>query len=357
MRRLSMFATFAFLASCAAATSQDSEIPTDDLTTGDDALVAARCTAPTSVINLPMDESVHAGQTPEWWYYRGHLESARGQTFGYTLVFFRIKDASGAVKTVSHFAVMNNDASKQFYKVDETTGDYQTFINRYDLSNGSGWSAKGGEGQDSLRAASDGYAIDLKLRDDKGVMINYGTGALPFPDGTANYYYSRPSMKTTGSLTVDGKKFNVKGTTWFDHQWGTLPAGLGWTWFGVTLDTGEHLLLFQTRLSATGDVLMQGGTSFARDCAQTPIAPEQIVLGAQGSFVSPVSGFIYPEHYTVTIASRGLSLVIVPTFEEQELVTPAPAGTYRSAESEVYGAQNGQVLHGKAIVEHLIETR
>ncbi|MEZ4570376.1 MAG: lipocalin-like domain-containing protein [Thermomicrobiales bacterium] len=53
-----------------------------------------------------------------------------------------------------------------------------------------------------------------------------------------SYYYSRPGMDLSGTLTVDGEPFEVTG--WMDHQWGdfVLVDGSGWDWFAIEMDDG-----------------------------------------------------------------------------------------------------------------------
>src|SRR5215470_3435342 len=38
---------------------------------------------------FPADHYSHPGFKTEWWYYTGHLESERGQKYGYQVTFFR----------------------------------------------------------------------------------------------------------------------------------------------------------------------------------------------------------------------------------------------------------------------------
>src|ERR671919_798165 len=64
------------------------------------------------------------------------------------------------------------------------------------------------------------------------------------------YYYSRPRMDATGTLTLDSSALAVQGTVWFDHQWGDFIAvggGSGWDWFAVNLDDGTDVMLYVLR--------------------------------------------------------------------------------------------------------------
>src|SRR6202023_3035170 len=63
--------------------------------------------------------------------------------------------------------------------------------------------------------------VDLTLAQQGPLLANLGTGLLPFY-GDINYEYALPSMKTTGSVVVDGKRYLVAGVSWVDRQWGQM---------------------------------------------------------------------------------------------------------------------------------------
>jgi predicted secreted hydrolase len=52
--------------------------------------------------------------------------------------------------------------------------------------------------------------VDLTLTQQGPLLANLGTGLLPFY-GDINYGYALPSMKTSGSVVVDGKPYQVAG--------------------------------------------------------------------------------------------------------------------------------------------------
>jgi hypothetical protein len=60
--------------------------------------------------------------------------------------------------------------------------------------------------------------VDLTLAQQGPLLANLGTGILPFC-GDINYEYALPSVKTSGSVVVDGKSYQVAGASWFDRQW------------------------------------------------------------------------------------------------------------------------------------------
>src|ERR1700738_1058536 len=89
--------------------------------------------------------------------------------------------------------------------------------------------------------------VDLRLAQQGPLLANLGTGILPFY-GDINYEYALPSMKTTGSVVVDGKPYQVAGVSWFDRQWGQMAPSFWtekhWSWMGVSFDNGDCISLW-----------------------------------------------------------------------------------------------------------------
>ena len=60
--------------------------------------------------------------------------------------------------------------------------------------------------------------------------------------GQASHYYSLTRLATEGNLWLEGERFEVTGTSWMDHEFGStdLAEGLiGWDWFSIQLES-EH---------------------------------------------------------------------------------------------------------------------
>ena len=43
-------------------------------------------------------------------------------------------------------------------------------------------------------------------------------------EGRASHYYSGTRLKTTGSVTIDGRELQVTGESWFDHEFASNSA-------------------------------------------------------------------------------------------------------------------------------------
>ena len=115
--------------------------------------------------------------------------------------------------------------------------------------------------------------------------------------GSASYYYSVPHLKVAGSVRRGGGSAEqVSGEAWLDHEWSSeyLDAeAVGWDWAGINLDDGGALMVFRIR-DARGATRFAGGT--LRDAAgRTQIfQPSDIALTPTRRWTSPHTGVVYP---------------------------------------------------------------
>ena len=189
---------------------------------------------------------------------------------------------------------------------------------------------QGADGHDRLAAtsASGDFGLDLALGpDERPVMLHDGDGWIDFGPAGGSYYYSRPRLPLTGTLTLDGEPLHVEGTAWFDHQWGDFISvgGGGWDWFAVNLDDGSDLMLSLVR-AADGSYPLVHGTSVRADGRIEHLGPDAFTVEPIGTWTSPTTGATYPSGWHVRIPSQGLDLTLTPTVEDQELDTRATTG-------------------------------
>jgi predicted secreted hydrolase len=60
-------------------------------------------------------------------------------------------------------------------------------------------------------------------------------------------------MRTSGTLVVDGKKHQIKGSSWLDRQWGEMPTSLTrWTWMNLGMPNGDKIAIWDT-VEMTGE--------------------------------------------------------------------------------------------------------
>lgn len=322
-----------------------------------------------ATVNFPQDEAPHNDLT-EWWYYTGHLNTTDGSKYGFEYVIFQANRSNFLTGYVSHFAV--TDLNKQSFKYDQKiVGSTQKIVpgstNGFNLAVGS-WTIQGLGGTDRLKAVmqDNAYGIDLTLQDQKGPVL-HGTGEFSYGAAGFSYYYSRPLMKVTGQIQVDGQTKTIQdGIAWFDHQWGNFVtlAG-GWDWFSLHLSDNTELMVYYLR-DEQNKVLDVFGTyvpSCATPCETQSNKTVKVVelyrkdfdITQTDSWTSPVNGGVYPAGWNLKVKAQGmpaLDLNLKPAVANQELDTTRTTGVvYWEGACTVTGTKDNQPLTGQAYVE------
>ncbi len=175
-------------------------------------------------------------------------------------------------------------------------------------------------GRDHLEASmTDGqFALTLDALDERGPILHGDGGYVPYGlTGTA-FYYSRPRMRATGTLTVDGQDRPVTGTLWFDRQWGydiTKPS-VKWDWYSLRLDDGSSIMLFVFR-DDTAPVAL--GTYIPATGDPIHLPADAFTIQATDSWRSPHTLIKYPTRWNISIPSQGLTLSVAAVAKDQEL--------------------------------------
>jgi hypothetical protein len=192
--------------------------------------------------------------------------------------------------------------------------------------------------------------VDLTLANQGPLLANLGTGMLPFY-GDINYEYALPSMKTAGSVVIDGKRYQVDGVSWFDRQWGQMApsfwAHMQWTWMGISLDNGDRISLWDI---IDGDREHAFATMLHPDGRHEVVDVEPVAQGATSIWTSAATGRRYPTHWVVSIPTLKARLRVEPLVREQEFVSPIGIHKYEGA-SKVAGEIQGKPATGHAVVE------
>ena len=201
------------------------------------------------------------------------------------------------------------------------------------------------------------FGIELTLVDTRAAAVLHNeSGFADFGPAGSTYYYSRPRMAATGTLTLDGAAIPVQGSAWFDHQWGDFIAvggGSGWDWFAD-----------QPGRRNGRDALRPARPRRQRArCLRHVVAPRrdgrdrstrEHVRGRRpvGSWTSPNTGATYPAGWQVSIPGDGLEINLTPTLSDQELDTRPTSGViYWEGSQVVTATRNGTPLGGEAYVE------
>jgi predicted secreted hydrolase len=305
-------------------------------------------------IQFPRDNGAHADAALEWWYWTGHLEGAGGRAYGFQLTFFRLRDLH-----LAHFAWSDVSGGRFFF--DEKAhlalpGIAGAASEKLDVFN-EDWTAREESGAHRLRVRTAIGELTLSLRPAKPPVL-HGEGGIskkgPGPN-EYSHYVSITRLFAVGTLLRDGRSQALKGTAWFDHEWGpgALPAGAtGWDWFALQLSDGSELMLYRMRLKGGQASPFSAGTFVPATGPPRPIAWDDVTLQIPKTWTSPRSKAVYPAAWTLAVKSLGLEVGITPLLADQELSTAKSTGvTYWEGACRVDGKRNGRPIGGRAYVE------
>ena len=319
-------------------------------------LAPAPAPAPvTGPLQFPRDHGAHADAALEWWYWTGHLEGTGGRAYGFQLTFFRLRDLH-----LAHFAW--SDPSGGRFSFDEKThlalpGIAGAAADKLDVFN-EDWTARDEAGAHRLRVRSTVGELTLTLKPAKPPVLHGEAGISKKGPGPNEYsrYVSITRLSATGTLRGEaGRSQALKGSAWFDHEWGpgALPQGAaGWDWFALQLSDGSELMLYRMRLQGGQASSFSGGSFVPATGPPRPIAWSDVRLEPRKTWTSHRSRAVYPALWALVVEPLGLDVAIEPLLADQELVTEKSTGvTYWEGACRVEGKRNGRPIGGRAYVE------
>ncbi len=290
--------------------------------------------------SFPHDHAAHPGFRNEWWYFTGILRDAASREFGFEITFFRFRlpgqqDSSGEPADswrqphviIIHFAVSDIE-NDRFYHEERMARQgagvagfrddpISVYADNWILQN------DGDEGVWRIEAASESIAINLALKPSIAPILNgeNGLSRKSATVGNASYYYSQPLLQTSGQLTVNGRNYEVAGTSWLDREWSSSALAAdqqGWDWFALTLENKTTLMIYGLR-NADGETdTHSGGTLRYPNGKIRILTAADFELDVLSHWQSP-SGARYPAHWQLSVPHEQLSLDVRPKMANQEL--------------------------------------
>lgn len=319
---------------------------------------------------FPRDFYSHDDFRIEWWYYTGHLEDESGRSFGYQLTFFRVAlEDGGKVDNASQWKI------DQIYFAHMTLSDIESEkfyfferINRAGLGQAGAasdqlhvwnenWSLTRNGAVHHLQAQEGEVGYDLKLTPAKPLVIHGKDGVSQKGDaeGNASHYFSYTRMQTEGQVTLQGKTYKVKGTSWMDREFSSSSLNrqqIGWDWFSVQLDNGAELMLYQIRRQGGGIEKKSSGTWVPEEGNVKHLVLSEFTIHSERQWTSEHSGTEYPAGWTLEVPQHGIRLNVTPEMAEQELYhLRSISGSYWEGSVQVSGTVNGRPVTGKGYVE------
>jgi predicted secreted hydrolase len=322
---------------------------------------------------FPRDHGSHEEFRTEWWYYTGQVTTKDGRPFGYELTFFRRGMPREQTKTLpskwavshlylAHFAI--SDLSKgRFHYTDRMSraalgkaGAAQDRLHAW-IDRWRAESPSAAPDTQILEAAEGDLAIQLTVSSEKPPVV-HGTNGISHKGplvGQASHYYSFTRLATTGTLTVGNESFDVTGTSWMDHEFGSADLDkdlVGWDWFCLQLDDQRELMLYRLRRADGSADPASSGTLIDRDGQGRHLLLGDFTLEPTSYWTSPTSKARYPQRWRLTIPSQQLSLDIAPRMADQELFPKRSTQvTYWEGAVETTGTAQGKPIRGQGYME------
>ena len=323
---------------------------------------------------FPRDHGSHDEFRTEWWYYTGNLTAKDGRAFGYQLTFFRRAMPADQIDTLpskwsvaqlylAHFAVSDLSKQRFFYKeklsraalgkAGAETDRLHVWIDQWRAER---TQVAAGVGQ--VLEASDGdLSLALTVVPAKPLVI-HGSGGISrkgHDSGQASHYYSFTRLATRGRIAIAGETFDVTGTSWMDHEFGSADLGpdlVGWDWFSLQMADDTELMLYRLRHADGAADPVSSGTFIDRDGRAHILSFADFTLEPISFWTSPQSKARYPQRWRLTVPSKHLSLEVIPRMVQQELRTDRSTQvTYWEGAIESKGTSGGKPLRGVGYME------
>lgn len=320
---------------------------------------------------FPQDHGAHEAYRTEWWYYTGQLTAKNGRPFGYQLTFFRRGMSREQVKTdpsrwtvsqlyLAHFA-LSDLANQRFL--------YSEKISRAGLGKAGAdqdrlhvwidqWSADADQKDVQRLHAMDGsMSIQLTLSPEKLLVIHGENGISRKGSalGQASHYYSFSRLATSGTITLGDESFEVTGTSWMDHEFGSADLGkdlVGWDWFSLQLDNQTEIMLYRLRRADGSPDPVSSGSFIDLDGKTQHLSLGDFTLEPLSWWTSPTSKARYPQRWRLTIPSKQFTLELIPRLAEQELSTKRSTQvTYWEGAIAVSGGVGEKRIKGHGYME------
>jgi predicted secreted hydrolase len=298
--------------------------------------------APGAVLQFPRDYGSHPQFGIEWWYLTGWLTTARHQSLGFQVTFFRVRTGLDADNPsafaprqllIAHAALADPAHGRLWQDqrirrvglglVQAAVGDTRAWMGNWRLQRQVQGSAAGSaDPGDSYVAqvTADDFGLDLTASTRAAPMLNGNAGFSqkgPQPR-SASYYYSQPQLQVRGNVTRAGHREAVTGVAWLDHEWASQyldPAAQGWDWIGINLDDGGAVMAFEIRDRHGRPYWGAGTLRDARGHTQV-FGPGAISFTPTRRWRSPRTGVLYPVAERVRVGE--LQWQLQPLLDDQE---------------------------------------
>lgn len=318
--------------------------------------------APNSSIRFPEDEGKHT-MLPnlEWWYTVIHATSeTSGERYSILVTHFN--------NLFRFFTVTNLD--RKYHISGTTMGQLKSQVGFLNIQHKTKYgtdiyrSRKDDNGQlvpfeYEIKTHHDRMNLNVSMKALKKPLMVAGDGYMAVGSSGHSWYYSLTRLEVSGTIEVDGKKENIRGEAWMDHQWGPFiisPVSFGkafesYEWFCLQLDDGSEIMISNIydrdfnlpKTEAYGGVERITADGAARHTVKRNFT-------RTGYWQDPVSSHYMSMGWRLEVPEWDLDLTLTPSFHDQMVRFPLK-GDFWEGSISVEGTIAGKHVTGKSFGE------
>jgi predicted secreted hydrolase len=324
---------------------------------------------PGYVYQFPRDHFDHPAYQTEWWYYTGNVTAEDGHRFGFELTFFRQAANRDADKNqtwdvrdlyLAHAALSDLGRGK-FYHAERLNrrGPEIAAVSEASQSMWNGnWQVRWKGEDQQLQAIDKDFSLNLNLHPEKPPAIQGENGISQKSSGAghASHYISLTRIATNGVIALDGKRYQVSGLTWMDHEFFSSAmdaAQQGWDWLAIQLSDHTELMLYQfRRKDGSGDPYSSGTYIDARGKTTHLRAADFTLTPSGTTWKSPATHATYPISWNIEISKLNISLEVKTSLPAQELAAQSNLSpNYWEGAITLSGTRQEQPITGVGYLE------
>lgn len=360
-------------------------------------------------IDLRVHDLPHNSSTIEWWYQNCHVTSKEGRSFSLFASFFRMaigrEEGSQAFKYAHSITWALSDADRNCYTMDSVVdpaapAEGLKMINRgkdpadkllqqalkevFEKGNVPAPDrllqapALVNQQQlelvfddNSFKSMDDGAYLLVLHHPEKGVScklrfhpliapVRHGDGGVVKGTGGEDmFYYFIPHCAVSGTILTDGQTHQVKGSGWYDHEFGKptqedfeteIRHDIAWNWVSLQLSNGWQISgydLFDNNNQGEGcgkwAILIdpEGNSTNVTDFTFAPLK----------NWVSARTFTPYPTVWHLEIPAFAVELFIKAEFPEQEFITIISKPAFWEGRVVAEGTCAGLICQGLGFIE------
>lgn len=258
-----------------------------------------------SHVHLPRDFGMHDGMPWEIWWFVTRVRS--GDRWRGLQVMFK---KAGSGEMVANVAMADLESGEILWRTVVHDSGVHASDSHLQIASPEAQVSPAPEGGVALRGTvDDANGFELLIHLPAPMMHSAGNGCIPFHGGKS-WQVSFPSVSVQGTVTLGGICSPVEGGGWIDRQWCDSDvdfASLGFTWFGLCLDNGVNISLWDL---TPGDPTAAAWATIVEPTGAHTVVPVQPAQSSARGSRREQDGNAYPERWTITVPTADAQLAI-----------------------------------------------